>query len=82
MSPLFQVSDQSILTFDTAWSTGGVRINGERSHQNYLDRMAKHVCDVMKRMLLDSFKEEDHTENENMKLFDEISQHVLFAQER
>lgn len=49
----------------------------------YLDRMIKHVYDVIRRRVLDGFREEDHGDiNVNSKLFDEVSEHLVFYQER
>lgn len=80
---IFQVSEHYILPFDTCWAPGGVRIGGDRSHKLYLDRMGKQVHDVIRRRLLDSFREENAKEADvNSKLFDEVSEHVLFFQER
>ena len=60
-----------------------MRIGDDRSHQTYLDRMIKHVNDVIKRRVLEGFKEEDHgSSNMNNTLFDEVSEHVAFFQDR
>ncbi|XP_053385274.1 uncharacterized protein LOC123535609 isoform X2 [Mercenaria mercenaria] len=77
-----KVLDQYILPFQTSWASGGVRVGGDRMHQTYLDRMGKHVCDVIKRRLLEGFKEEGHDDKKHSKLFDEVSEHVLFYQQR
>ncbi|XP_060605739.1 uncharacterized protein LOC132758201 isoform X2 [Ruditapes philippinarum] len=76
-----KVSDQYILPFQTSWAPGGVRIGGDRMHQTYLDRLGKHVCDVIKRRLLEGFKEESQADK-CPELFDEVSEHVLFYQQR
>ena len=79
---MFQVSEQNILPFDVPWSTGGIRVGGDRTHQSYLDRMAKQVLEVARRKLMTGLKEEHHTRDENTILFDEVSQHVTFYQNR
>ncbi|XP_052243480.1 uncharacterized protein LOC127853228 isoform X2 [Dreissena polymorpha] len=77
-----KVNDQQIFNFPTVWVPGGVRIGGERFHQMYLDRMCRQVCDVMKRRLLDSFREEGVDTVEENELFAEVAEHVLFFQDR
>ena len=77
-----QVSEQNILSFDVHWAPGGIRVGGDRMHQSYLDRMAKQVTEVMRRKLLMSFGETAHAQDGNSRLFDEVSQHVGFYQER
>lgn len=77
-----QVSDQYILPFQARWATGGVRIGGDRMHQTYLDRMGKHLGDVMKRRLLEAFSDDMNEDIEKTKLFDEIAEHVVFFQKR
>ena len=79
---MLKVPDQYILPFDTSWAPGGIRIGGDRMHQTYLDRLAKHVYDVMRRRFLDSFKEDDSAVDDNDALFEEVSQHVTFFQEK
>ncbi|XP_052801292.1 uncharacterized protein LOC128232006 isoform X2 [Mya arenaria] len=83
-----KVNEQYIINFPVSWAPGGVRVGGDRSHQTYLDRLARHLCDVIRRRLLESFKEDAHAQAEadetgkDYKLFDEMSEHVHFFQER
>ena len=77
-----QVSEQNIISFDVHWAPGGIRVGGDRMHQSYLDRMAKQVTEVMRRKLLMSFGETAQAQDGNSRLFDEVSQHVGFYQER
>lgn len=73
------------------WAPGGVRVGGDRGHQIYLDRLARHLSDLVRRRLLECFKEEalqaQKTEDEDATeiketLFDEISDHIQFFQSR
>ena len=76
------MSDKYVLPFHIGWAPGGVRVGGDRSHQTYLDRMSKHVCDVIRRRMQETFEEDEHAEGEHAALFDEISEHESLFQDR
>ncbi|XP_021368055.1 uncharacterized protein LOC110459901 isoform X1 [Mizuhopecten yessoensis] len=77
-----KVGVANILPYDVEWAAGGVIIGGHRSHQHYIERMCKQVTETLKKQLCIYFDERKRKVDDKTKLFDEVSQHVAFCQER
>lgn len=75
------VSGANIMQFDLEWSAGGVKTSGNRNHQVYLEKICKQLFDTLHHHMSDDLLAMKNPDN-RMKLYDEISHHVSFCQQR
>jgi hypothetical protein len=78
---MLQMSCNNIIQFELEWRAGGIKATGNRSHQVYLEKMCKQLQDILQHHLNEDLLAIKNQDNK-MKLFEEISHHVSFCQQR
>ena len=81
MINLLQVSGANVMTYELEWVEGGIRSSGNRQHQVYLEKMCKQLEDTLENHLNNDLHA-IQSKDEKMKLYEEISHHVSFCQQR
>lgn len=76
-----QVSGANVLPYEIEWVAGGIKTSGGRHQQVYLDKMCKQLQDTIQNRLYQDLEAMKNQENK-LKLFDEVSHHVSFCQQR
>ncbi|XP_076114826.1 uncharacterized protein LOC143082831 isoform X2 [Mytilus galloprovincialis] len=75
------VSVANVLPYEIEWVAGGIKTSGGRHQQVYLDKMCKQLQDTIQNRLYQDLEAMKNQENK-LKLFDEVSHHVSFCQQR
>ncbi|ESO83266.1 hypothetical protein LOTGIDRAFT_236714 [Lottia gigantea] len=68
--------------FKIEWYGGGINPQTKREHSAYVDRMCKAVLDTLKRDIGTALDDEGSMSNEQVKLYEEVSQHVAQCHHR